>query len=117
MTKQVQVKARFFKCGGASRVIETIAKNDQKMKKAFLDLYPLDESQVKNLASAVRENTNLEYLNLFDCDMTTEQHQMIIGALNDNGSINRIIINRDIGKDLYEQYQAAVNVKPPACEM
>ncbi|GEM_PF-4859345 len=96
-------------CEGADVVIDKIADNRSDFTRAFLDTYPLTDEQVDRLASAIRSNTNLQYINLFDCHISQEKLHVLLSALLENKNIRELVINQDIGDELYSAFMKAVS--------
>lgn len=101
-------KNRGIFCEGPEDIISRIIKNDESLKEAYFDTFPLSISQVKRLAEGIKSNTHLTYLNVFDCQLSHGGVEAIIAALAVNSSIETVIINQDIGEGLYEQVMQAV---------
>lgn len=93
----------------ASLIIEGLKKNHPEVISAFLDLTPLSSKEVNDLADALRANKYLTYLNLFGVEMSKSDHEKIIAALKENQSVETLIIDNDMGDELYEAYQDAVS--------
>ncbi len=104
-----QAEKAFF-CTGADEVIKQINENNPEYTHAYLDTYPLSESQAQALAKAIENNNHLTYLNIFDCHLNNHQLHILLNALQNNHSIIEITINKDIGADLYEQFMQAIAV-------
>tara|TARA_R110002124_G_scaffold135011_1_gene297798 strand:+ start:2058 stop:2384 length:327 start_codon:yes stop_codon:yes gene_type:complete len=97
-------------CTGADLIIENIALNDETYTAAHLDTYPLNDRQVYNLAEALKKNSYLNYINLFDCHLSEGNLRLIIDALKKNKGIKHVIINEDIGENLFQEIIDAVSI-------
>ncbi len=102
-----QTETTFF-CTWVDEIIQKINENNKDYTHAYLDTYPLSTNQVQALAGAIEKNDYLSYLNIFDCHLNHSQLKILLRALKNNHSITTVIINKDIGNELYEQFMQAV---------
>lgn len=100
-------KDTFF-CTTADVIIEKIGLNEETFTHAYLDTYVLSSNQVTSLIKSIETNNHLKYINLFDCRIDDRMHDSLIEALNKNKTISTVIINRDIGAELYSRYMDSV---------
>lgn len=96
-------------CEGADVIISRIAENRSDFTHAFLDTYPLSDDQVDRLSAAIRSNSHLQYINLFDCHISQEKLATLLSALKENNTIQELVINQDIGEQMYREFMAAVS--------
>jgi len=97
-----------FFCKGPDVIIKKIQANEKGYTRAYLDLYPLTPKQVGDLGIALEKNTYLKYLNLFDCRLNKSELQTVLTGLEKNKSIEKVVINHDIGADLHKKFMSAV---------
>lgn len=87
----------------AETIIKCLEEDAPSQTDAIFQFIPLTDTEVERLANALKSNTHVRYLNLFDCGLTDKQLALLISAIKENCSLCDVAIDRMNSTDPHHQ--------------